>query len=718
VSFALVTDDLLVAWEDGKVQGFPAEALVDAELALRQETVAATPTGPWFERGTPEAAYLALRKLWPHSEVEGDPPKIGPYGDELASTPALTEARYVEGLHPRDRRGRWRKKERAFAQMLRQTMSMKASTVAGTARRRAERGYDPSLPRLHYVGFEQMVLKHGLLFKHGPDVTPTEREYSATTPKECFLNATHAALEHRDLTYVEGYAYNGLLPIHHAWLVDENGVVHDPTWASMQGREGEADIYIGIPFKTDWLLGYLGEKETYGVYGEWGEGLKLTEPIPEDAIETGVKGLPVPEEMHDPDPEIMGMLAKARTDYERRQTEADLTGSSVEKPDETFTDTGRAQAWFQERWPDKKFSFEGADMTVLGPALAHFVELADRFPFAIRGDRFGGIQMSSPTDPDDFSRKLSADAHAGVRRDDNMLLLNPASWGDPTEFNDALEAAELAEWHPPGAAIPTAMMTHEFGHLLDRALTAEKDTAWKEPYSEAWGGHGKVSGDWLAWKKDADVLAVSGYAQRASRGAFGATDNSERVAEAFSSVFHTPDELKDEYVQRFEALLGDLADESKWVPATNDRSINFQGERTGGRPPLTDEDKKQWNEERLDWMAQRYGSLWTVKNDRDGDRYRRFYPDSYQEAVSALYDRRRARTAELRQRASERKKAKEEQRLAGIESRRTAELDKWLPRKKELEAEGLEGPEILERLKAEGFDPRLLNRWFDPAMLR
>ena len=215
---------------------------------------------------------------------------------------------------------------------------------------------------------------------------------------------------------------------------------------------------------------------------------------------------------------------------------------------ESFTDTAQAQAWFQERWPDKEFNFEGADMTVLGPALAHFVELADQFPFAIRGDRFKGIPMSSPTDPDEFSRKLSADAHAGVRRDDNMLLLNPASWGDPAEFHDALEAAELAEWHPPGAATPTAMMTHEFAHLLDRALTAETDTAWKEPYSETWEGHGKVAGDWLHWKKDADVLAVSGYAQRASRGAFGGMDNSERVAEAFSSIYHTPDDLKDEYV--------------------------------------------------------------------------------------------------------------------------------------------------------------------------
>jgi hypothetical protein len=205
---------------------------------------------------------------------------------------------FVEHLHPRDRRGRWRKKERAFGQMLRQTMSMKAATV------------DPS--KLHYMGFEDMVLKHGLLFKHGPDVTPTEREYSATTEKECFKNAMHAALEHPDLTYVEGFAYNGLLPVHHAWVVDENGVVHDPTWTSIQEREGTGDIYVGIPFNTQWLLAHVMEKETYGVYGEWGEGLRLEEPIPEEAIEKGVKGEPVPKELQGTDPQIIALFAQAK----------------------------------------------------------------------------------------------------------------------------------------------------------------------------------------------------------------------------------------------------------------------------------------------------------------------------------------------------------------------------------------------------------------------
>ena len=274
MSFALVTDDVLVTWEDGKVRASLPRRLWTPSLRSAEGRWPRPRPAPGSSEGTPEAAYLALRKLWPHSEVEGDPPKIGPYGDELEGTEPIEEADMT------------RTTRRSCTRVTAEAAGARRTWLRGddpphdehegvirrNASRRAERGHDP-LPRLHYVGFDQMVLKHGLLFKHGPNVTPTEREYSATTPKQCFLNATHAALEHRDLTYVEGFAYNGILPIHHAWLVDEDGVVHDPTWASMQGREGEEDIYIGIPFKTDWLLRHLAEKETYGVYGEWGEGL-------------------------------------------------------------------------------------------------------------------------------------------------------------------------------------------------------------------------------------------------------------------------------------------------------------------------------------------------------------------------------------------------------------------------------------------------------------
>ncbi|WP_285644465.1 hypothetical protein [Lentzea sp. NBRC 102530] len=59
----------------------------------------------------------------------------------------------------------------------------------------------------------------------------------------CYANATSYAAVH-SVTYVEGFALveNGLVAAH-AWCVDNDGLVHDPTWPMGAGL-----AYIGIPF--------------------------------------------------------------------------------------------------------------------------------------------------------------------------------------------------------------------------------------------------------------------------------------------------------------------------------------------------------------------------------------------------------------------------------------------------------------------------------------
>lgn len=68
-------------------------------------------------------------------------------------------------------------------------------------------------------------------------------------PKECFKNATHVMLNRTDLFYVEGYAMNVVdlpIPIEHAWLVDGDGTVIDPTWPHAGDH-----VYYGVAFKRD-----------------------------------------------------------------------------------------------------------------------------------------------------------------------------------------------------------------------------------------------------------------------------------------------------------------------------------------------------------------------------------------------------------------------------------------------------------------------------------
>lgn len=78
---------------------------------------------------------------------------------------------------------------------------------------------------------------------------------------DCYSNALNAALGSRGrYIYVEGYANAGFFPMRHAWVVDGNGTVYDPTWP-------DGEDYYGIPFETQWLLSYISETGFYSVFG-------------------------------------------------------------------------------------------------------------------------------------------------------------------------------------------------------------------------------------------------------------------------------------------------------------------------------------------------------------------------------------------------------------------------------------------------------------------
>lgn len=87
------------------------------------------------------------------------------------------------------------------------------------------------------------------------------------TPKQCFSNALHYALEH-DLLYCEGYGISGdllkkgvLLPMEHAWCCDDAFNVVDPTWRDTAGAS-----YWGIAFNASLVAGYVAEKGWYGLF--------------------------------------------------------------------------------------------------------------------------------------------------------------------------------------------------------------------------------------------------------------------------------------------------------------------------------------------------------------------------------------------------------------------------------------------------------------------
>ena len=118
-------------------------------------------------------------------------------------------------------------------------------------------------PDRHYQSIEEAVLRHGRqwIAQRRP------KGYAAKLANRmCFKNAfSLVQWGADDLVYVEGYACppDGI-PVLHAWAVDPDGKVIDPTWT--QAHVAQAD-YFGIAFDIEWLIGHMVKTETYGVFG-------------------------------------------------------------------------------------------------------------------------------------------------------------------------------------------------------------------------------------------------------------------------------------------------------------------------------------------------------------------------------------------------------------------------------------------------------------------
>ena len=102
---------------------------------------------------------------------------------------------------------------------------------------------------------DAFLLDSGLLW----DDT-AEPDASARGPLgECYQNAWHLA-EERGWEYVEGYATTTELgiPLMHAWCINEDGDVVDPTW-------DDGENYFGVVIPVNIARSVMAETEHYGV---------------------------------------------------------------------------------------------------------------------------------------------------------------------------------------------------------------------------------------------------------------------------------------------------------------------------------------------------------------------------------------------------------------------------------------------------------------------
>lgn len=113
-------------------------------------------------------------------------------------------------------------------------------------------------------GAAKALLRYGQTFEPA-ETTPAW--FARGVSNHCFDNATHLLVARKaagdnSVRYAEGYAMDAEVPVpmQHAWLVDANDKVIDPTW-----RNTDDNLYFGIVFDTKFVLDLMQIKRTTGI---------------------------------------------------------------------------------------------------------------------------------------------------------------------------------------------------------------------------------------------------------------------------------------------------------------------------------------------------------------------------------------------------------------------------------------------------------------------
>ena len=111
----------------------------------------------------------------------------------------------------------------------------------------------------------EFLLEYGQEFKGYPWKKFRGRGYRMMKRNHCFENAFKMA-DWMGLRYCEGYAFTGVIPVHHAWCLDDDGLVVDPTWRESLIRKPQATWdYFGITFDIDRVAHFMAGKPTWSL---------------------------------------------------------------------------------------------------------------------------------------------------------------------------------------------------------------------------------------------------------------------------------------------------------------------------------------------------------------------------------------------------------------------------------------------------------------------
>lgn len=130
-----------------------------------------------------------------------------------------------------------------------------------------------------YKSIQKLILENGK-----PFLTRVESSPFKGKPKSCFQNCFQALWNYSNLSYCEGFAISNevLLAIPHAWLVDDNCEVIDPTW----DEKYTGCTYFGVVFIEEFVRKTALKTKHYGILDNdfLNDYQLLREGFPKDAL--------------------------------------------------------------------------------------------------------------------------------------------------------------------------------------------------------------------------------------------------------------------------------------------------------------------------------------------------------------------------------------------------------------------------------------------------
>ena len=122
----------------------------------------------------------------------------------------------------------------------------------------------------NFKSLESFILEKGESFDS--EKYPAKYQSWRGKMKDCFKNAFWLAIENEDLTYVEGYALS-IIPVLHAWCVDKQNRVIDPTWPDQENCQ-----YYGVKFEKEFVRKFITKSKIYGLLGgDWRSAREIIE---------------------------------------------------------------------------------------------------------------------------------------------------------------------------------------------------------------------------------------------------------------------------------------------------------------------------------------------------------------------------------------------------------------------------------------------------------